>query len=398
MANKTVKLVWYARTPRGWRYFPAIHHIKDGMLTPKPGWVKENGVEVEYPKGRFMLRSYDSEGRTIYTAPDSQNPHVVQSRLSRAQLRAVVRPEHETKLAVLRRAVAAYISDCKKRNAMEAARDATVVLTEFTSICKGITYTKSITRQNILDWHAALRDKGNSDRTIHNKHARLNAFLRFCKVDVGKGSFMPPRPRYEKKLPTMYTSDEIADILSAVKDEGDGALRLALLMALKLGLRELEIVYAEWPDVHWHDSVFRVQGKTHWTFKVKDSEQRDVPIPADVLAELKAWHESHKDTRLMVGTKNDKPNMHFLRSLKRLVNRAGLNCGTCEGCTSEIKECERWTLHKYRRTWATTLLRSGIDPRTVQAWGGWADLETVLRYLRPAAATEMQDKINAINW
>jgi integrase len=398
MANKKVSLVWYCKTPRGWRYFPAVHHIKDAMLTPKPGYVMENGTEVEYPQGRFMLRSYDSEGRNVYEAVKESNPHVIQNRLRTAQVRAVAQPKEVTTLAVLRRAVAAYVADCKARNAMEAARDAKLVLNEFMTICKGITYTRGITREDVLKWHAALRAKKNSDRTIANKHARLTALLRFCKVDVGKSSFMPPKPRYEKKLPTMYTSDEIGDVLSAASDEGDGGLRLALLMALKLGLRELEIVYAEWPDIHWQDSVFRVQGKLGSGFKVKDSEQRDVPIPSDLLAELKSWHESHPKTRLIVGTKNDKPNMHFLRSLKRLVNRAGLQCGQCEGCTSEIKECANWTLHKFRRTWATTLLRNGIDARTVQAWGGWADLETVLNYLRPAAATEMQDKVNAIPW
>ena len=83
----------------------------------------------------------------------------------------------------------------------------------------------------------------------------------------------------------------------------------------------------------------------------------------------------------------------MLRQLKRLVNRAGLGCGVCEGCTTGVKECHEWTLHKLRRTYATTLLRNGVDLRTVQAYMGHADIESTMRYLRPAETEETQTTI-----
>jgi hypothetical protein len=54
-------------------------------------------------------------------------------------------------------------------------------------------------------------------------------------------------------------------------------------LALKLGLRDKEIQFAEFTDISWHESVFRVRGKLKYKFRVKDYEERDIPIPLDFL-------------------------------------------------------------------------------------------------------------------
>ena len=128
-------------------------------------------------------------------------------------------------------------------------------------------------------------------------------------------------------------------------------------LALKLGLREQEIVHAEWPDVETHHATFRVQGKVRksWAFAPKDSEQRIIPIPADLLQSLSAWQESRPGKTLIVGNDGDRPEGHLLRKLKQLVRNAGINCGRCEGCQREgsFAECEQWRLHKFRATYIT---------------------------------------------
>jgi integrase len=50
---------------------------------------------------------------------------------------------------------------------------------------------------------------------------------------------------------------------------------------------------------------------------------------------------------------------------------------------AELSEDEFW-LHKFRATFATRALRSGVDLRTVQMWIGHTDLEsTMFRWRRP---------------
>ena len=89
-------------------------------------------------------------------------------------------------------------------------------------------------------------------------------------------------------------------------------------------------MYAEWSDIDWHHSVFRVQGKKRkkWKFDVKDYAQRDIPIPQEFITLLKEWQDKRERTTLIVGNNADEPEGHLLRKLKQLARRAGLNCGT----------------------------------------------------------------------
>jgi integrase len=83
-----------------------------------------------------------------------------------------------------------------------------------------------------------------------------------------------------------------------------------------------------------------------------------------------------------------RPNGHFLRVLKKLAKRAGLNCGECvtkKGLScQEHPVCDKWELHKFRRTFATIHHESGVSARTLQAWIGHSSLETTLAYLQIA--------------
>jgi integrase len=197
-------------------------------------------------------------------------------------------------------------------------------------------------------------------------------------------------------------------------------MRLVIDLAYMLGLREQELMYSMWSDIDWDHALFRVQAKKGdgWEFMPKDKEQRELGIPAVLLKRLEDHRAKQpKDTRLILATDSGKPNTHLLRTLKRLAQKAGLNCNHCESCLRSRKpvkekssnplvtkvadpftgqECEQWELHKFRRSFLTKMLRNGIDARTVQAFAGHSSLDVTLRYLRPASATEMQTKLNAI--
>jgi integrase len=126
-----------------------------------------------------------------------------------------------------------------------------------------------------------------------------------------------------------------------------------------------------------------------------------MPLPEDLVAQLQAYRQQiPADRRLVFGKRGgmeDAPDGHLLRRLKLLVKKAGLNCGLCGACVAS-KECELWFLHKFRSTYCTTLLRSGMDLRTVQRLMGHSDLASTMRYLRPAGTVEVQDRVNAVTW
>lgn len=402
MAGKKVVLVWNAKTPRGWRRFPARFETRGNRQVLLHGSVVDGGEVVQYDTGRYELRSY-ADGKMLYTPlrdGEQSDPEAAMVAWHMATRKAKGNIRRADPFKFIKESIDLYVRDLRLRKKLEMAEKAAHALEEFRLSCsvddrrvKRTGHTSGITRAHVLRFHAFLRQRGNSERTIADKHARVRAWLRFCKVDT---SFLPPAPKFEKALPTVYSDAQIADLRAAA----DEVMRLAIDLLWQLGLREQEATHAEWDDVDWAHSVFRVQGKVreHYRFAVKDSEQREVPIPAALLSRLKARREKHKDTRLVLSGKHDRPEGHLLRKLKTLARNSGLNCGRCEGCQRKgaLAECEEFELHKFRRTYATTLLRSGVDLATAQRMMGHSDLSSTIRYLRPASSATVQDKVNAI--
>jgi integrase len=112
---------------------------------------------------------------------------------------------------------------------------------------------------------------------------------------------------------------------------------------------------------------------------------------------LKDYRAAHPKKRFVLGNTKDRPNTKLLRLLKRLVHSADLNCGRCDSCKGR-EECENWFLHKFRATYCTKLLRSGMDLRTVQKMMGHSDIASTMRYLRPQEDAHTQSRINSIEW
>jgi integrase len=395
MANRTVTLIRNCKTENGWRRYTAAFG-KNGRV--RPGWVMVNGAPQHYAQGRYELRMF--EGSKLVYVPAGETAAEAQASRDRMEHKLSVKesakavgiliPKDEVGRVSLVVKAREYVRDAEQRGALVAADVGRLVSAEFLRTVKR-SYVDEVRREDLFDFHAALRKRGCADRTVANKHARVTSFLRFAGVDR---NILPPMPRYDETLPTIYTREQIASILAAA----DAYMHLVIGLALKCGLRDQEIVHLEWADIHRHDKVLRVSSKPRYNFRVKDSEERDIPIGDDLLEELEVWQSQHSNGKLLFSTKRGFPNHKLLRLLKRLAKRAKLNCGQCEGCGSPLRECQEWTLHKFRRTYCTTLLRSGLDLRTVQAYMGHADLASTMRYLRPASSAEAQARINAIQW
>jgi len=293
-----------------------------------------------------------------------------------------------------------YVEDAFKRNALEARSQAVLVSAEFLAATK-TTFVDEVERETILNFDQRLRDQGRAARTIFNKRQRLQSMLRWAGVDE---KIFPPKPKYEMALPTIYSQAQLKALFAIANPYQ----KMVCNLALKLGLRDQEVQFAEFSDISWEESVFRVRGKKVrgrngkiYKFEVKDYEQRDIPIPRDFLDELSAWKDSHPGQNLIVPSSNGNPNTKLLKMVKRMARRAKITCGHCSNCIEGLKGergCDDFELHKFRRTCITTWLRNKIDPRTVMAYAGHADLETTLRYLRPAAAEEHIAAVSEIKW
>jgi integrase len=83
---------------------------------------------------------------------------------------------------------------------------------------------------------------------------------------------------------------------------------------------------------------------------------------------------------------------------KKIAFRAKLNCGFCStarGKCSRAACCENWFLHKWRHTFATNMLQSGIHIKTLQVLLGHKNLSTTEKYLRAVRLDELEQKVES---
>jgi integrase len=229
-----------------------------------------------------------------------------------------------------------------------------------------------------------------SKRSIFSYFISARAWL--CDGGVDRNIFPSP-PKYEEVEVTVYSPEEISTFVSLVQ----GNLRIATLLMLKCGLRRQEVAHAYFSDINFSDKTILVRGKPEFNFKVKNYSQRYVPVPDDLIEELRQWQQDHSGQMLIVQTAKGTPDLRMIRSLKRFAYLHGLRCGRCEHCRSGHPECEEWELHKFRRTYITAIVRH-VDLRTAQAYAGHKRIASTERYLKAASASQGQKRVSAIDW
>ena len=395
MPNKKVSLQMYVKTAEGWRRFPAAY-AKNGRVRPKYALV--DGVPMHFLEGHYEIKYYEGR-KTVQRNVGEDAQAAEQARDREAELLAVrhtagaigVKVVEEAGRMNLESQAAKFVQAAGDRGSNEAAEVYRTTLDEFLETT-GKIYADELDGEDVLKFQRALRKRGMSDRTISNRHSHVTAFLRFCKLDVK--ALAPIKPKYEKTLPQIYTTEAMRVFFSSLTTDYH---RVTYGLALMCGLREQELMHLKWTDVGLKDKVLTVRSAPEWDFWVKDKEERAIPVPEELVSQLKAHRKAHPKAVLVTGTASDRPNTKLLRTLKRLANQAGLQCSTCEGC-KERKECGEWYLHRFRSTYITRLIRAGIDLRTIMRLSGHSDLDTILKYLRPADNEETQAAINGIAW
>ena len=117
-------------------------------------------------------------------------------------------------------------------------------------------------------------------------------------------------------------------------------------------------------DIDWQGRTFQIkQGKTGKVKTIGPVAQRSMTI-------LKEFCDTRAGE--YVFSRGGNINRRFYRILKTACDRAGVLYGknTRGGLV----------LHDARHTATTHLLDSGVSPKTVQEWMGWADSSFVLYY------------------
>jgi integrase/recombinase XerD len=340
------------------------------------------GQEERYPAGSYYLSWYEGT-KQIRLAVGKEVAGALQARERKeAELRAnnagvKIADTNENGKKTLAVAVAEYLEDTKLNKKPKTIAAYTTSLNYFTESCHKV-YVTDIDRRDLLKFSAFLRDqKGQSPRSVANKFENVMSFLKASGIHklVSKND----RPQYTEEEPEIYEQEEL-DALFKACDEDE---RIWFKFFLMTGMREQETMYTYWSDVSFNQMKVRVSHKPDRGWTPKAYRERSIPLNPELAELLKARKSKAGNCPLVFPTSGCNVKMNFLDDLKAVAERAGLNK-------------ENFWLHKFRATFATRCLWAGIDLRTVQSWLGHKDMESTMRYLKPARNTVVQEKFNSV--
>jgi len=162
-----------------------------------------------------------------------------------------------------------------------------------------------------------------------------------------------------------YTAEEIAKLESGVRPW----LRPVVTILAWSGMRIGELIHLRWSDVDFKAQVINIRVQEEW--KPKGRRDRAIPMHPKVESTLKT---------LRVG--------QYVVSGSRGGRLKETWCLQCLKTDQEKLKLPVGDLHGFRRFFATTMMKAGVDTNTVREWGGWKSLETMLRYLADGTAAE----------
>jgi integrase len=398
MANRRATLVRSLKLDGKWRYCAPFISTKGRNEKPRisPDYVVLEGKKFLVPMGtpsRWYVSWYEGTKKQWKRCENLAAAHIFQ-REQEARLHAVsagVQVSTDATRTSLEAAAKDFLEEVRLRRLSRDSNDLySITLDAFVKGCQHRS-SDEVTRKDVLQYTNRLLESGLSGHTARNRFDVLMTFLRFCGVDTKKLVERKDRPKYEKGTPEAYTDEEIQALLKACKQERHALIFETLL---KSGMRYRELSHLEWRNVSFESKLFHVRSKPEVGFKIKDAEERDIPVESGLLEKLKVWRKKNAKARFVFGTTGDMPDNHWLEVLKNTAQKAGLNCKHCATC-KERNECERFFLHKFRATFMTRMLQSGMDLRTLMKLTGHSDLKSVERYLVAARGKVVHDKITA---
>jgi len=378
--NREVNLTKRVQTAKGLRYCPVVLSANGRV---KPDAVMVNGKPERHTEGAYYLERSEGSKRVRLSVGKDAADADARRRRKAAELNAVnngaaIVPENGNGQRSVAAGVEDYLEETTLTKKPKTLAAYSTALSYFTESCHKLNI-EDIDRKDLLKFCAFLRDeKGQAPRSVYNKFENLMSFLKAQGIRglVGKNDW----PRFTEEEPEIYEKKELDKLFAGCDPEE----RLWYEFFLMTGMREQEAMYCYWSDVNFVASTVRVTHKPDRGWTPKAYKEREIPIPAKLAKNLKAWKaKSAKDCNLVFPTAGCRPKLDFLDCLKAVAERAKL-------------DSDGFWLHKFRATFATRCLWAGVDLRTVQQWLGHSDMESTMRYLKPSRSQHVRDKVNEI--
>jgi integrase len=381
-----------------WKLLPAVE--RKGKLVRDH--VSVAGREEHHAEGSYYLEWYQ-DGKRLRQAIADFSSVVDRARHKSIELNAIragiIRPvpslPAENGRTTLALAIEQYLELVK---AQRSPRTYLTYRHTLDTLLRGSyskTYVDEATREDILRFMGDCYKLGLGNRTVYDKLVVvLQLFKRHGKTGLIASSDWP---EYVEKIRPIYEPEEIEAMLG-VATENEAVF---LKFLLGSGFRDREVRHLTWRDIDFRNSLVRVTAKPLWRFRPKNWEERVVPLPTALMEALNALRErqSAQSSQLVFPNSRGNPDSENDMIVKKVAERAALNCGQCEtrhgNRCAEGPHCQHFFLHKFRHTFATEHLRHGIDIRTLQGWLGHRDIKSTMVYLKGVQSKDALARVNA---
>jgi len=207
--------------------------------------------------------------------------------------------------------------------------------------------------------HHLLVERKLSSSTCHQRAAGLTFF--YHHVLGWKTVDLKIRRRRSGRLPEVLSCQEVRRLICAAANYRD---RAVLLVTYGTGVRVSELVDLKLTDIHSDRMLVRVE-------QGKGRKDRYTLLSAHLLVELRAYWRAYRPQRWLFAKPDGTRPIHTTTAQRiyyEAKRRAGLQRGR--------------GIHTLRHCFATHLLESGVDVRTIQVFLGHKCLNTTMRYLR----------------
>ncbi len=231
----------------------------------------------------------------------------------------------------------------------------------------------SIDRLAVRSYLGFLYEKKLSAASMRRKLSTLSSFFRFlCREGHLKNNVVKsiPAPKMQNKLPTFLSVDEMFRLIDL--PQGNGFLivrdRAMLELFYNTGLRISELVSTKIGDIDFATQTVKVLGK--------GNKERLLPFGQKCVQALKNYKKARADKIESTKTNTDSLFLNYrgkgitTRGVRKIIGKY-VTSGNFPGKVSP---------HSIRHSFATHLLDSGADLRSIQELLGHASLSTTQKY------------------